>query len=220
MNRRTWIKICGITRPSDLAAAVEAGVDAVGFVFAESPRRLTADAARRLVMKLPPHVLRIGVFVDENPSEIARVAAAAELDRIQLHGFEDPMIRELIGTRVLKAFRARDPGVLDEIPMWGADTFMLDSWSANSPGGTGATFDWSIAKKAASLGRMIMAGGLTPENVGRAIAEVRPFGVDVSTGVETSPGIKDPAKIRAFVDAVRAADAELASSAASSSSRA
>ncbi len=218
MIRRTWIKICGVTRASDLAAAVEAGVDAVGFVFAESPRRVTADTARRLVLTLPPHVLRVGVFVDENPSEIARIVAAAELDRVQLHGFEDPMVRELVGTRVLKAFRARDANVLEEIPTWGADAFLLDTWSADAAGGSGTTFDWAIAKRAADLGRMILAGGLTPQNVGRAIIQVRPFGVDVSSGVESAPGVKDPAKIRAFVEAVRAADAELA--ATSSASRA
>ncbi len=219
MNRRTWIKICGITRMADLAVAVESGADAVGFVFAESPRRVTADAVRRMMRDLASHVLRVGVFVDENPSEIARIVAAAELDRVQLHGFEDPMIRELVGTRVLKAFRARDAGVLEEIPTWDADTFLLDAWSPEVAGGTGATFDWSIARRAQGLGRMILAGGLTPQNVGRAVTEVRPFGVDVSSGVEASPGIKDPAKIRAFIDAVRAADAELAS-ASSSASRA
>jgi phosphoribosylanthranilate isomerase len=218
MARRTWIKMCGMTRASDLAAAVDAGVDAVGFVFAESPRRVTADAARRLVLGLPPHVLRVGVFVDENPAEIARVVAAAELDRVQLHGFEDPMVRELVGTRVLKAFRARDAHVLDEISTWGADAFLLDAWSPQAAGGSGTTFDWSLAKRAGEFGRMILAGGLTPANVGRAIAQAHPFGVDVSSGIEAAPGVKDPAKIRAFVDAVRAADAELA--ATSSAARA
>lgn len=210
--RRTWIKLCGMTRAEDLAAAVEAGADAVGFVFAESPRRVTTDQARRLTRDLPPHILRFGVFVDQNPAEVARIVAATEIDRVQLHGFEDPMIRELIGTRVVKAFRARDAGIVEEIATWGENTFLLDAWNDNISGGSGTPFNADIAKQAARHGRMILAGGLTPANVGRAILDVRPFGVDVSSGLETSPGLKDPAKIRAFVEAVRAADVELAAS--------
>ncbi len=211
---RTWIKLCGMTRAADLAVAAEAGADAVGFVFAESPRRVTAEQVRRLVLDLPPHILRVGVFVDATPAEIARVVDAAELDRVQLHGFEDPMVREHVGTRVVKAFRVRDAGVLEEISTWSAQFFVLDAWSEKAAGGTGTSFDWSVAARAARLGRMILAGGLTPANVARAIHETRPFGVDVSSGIEVSPGVKDAAKIRAFVEAVRAADAEIASSAA------
>jgi|SoiMethySBSTD1v2_1073268.scaffolds.fasta_scaffold05395_1 phosphoribosylanthranilate isomerase len=214
MQRRTWIKVCGMTRAEDVHAAADLGVDAIGLVFAESPRRLYAEQARRIIRDLSPHILRFGVFVDENPAEIARIAAVAELDRVQLHGFEDPMIQELVGTRVVKAFRARDAGVLEEIATWGAQTFFLDAWSPAQAGGTGKTFDWSIAKGAATLGRLILAGGLSPENVAQAIHEVRPFGVDVSSGVESSPGVKDRAKMRAFVEAVREADAALSSTAA------
>ncbi len=209
MSRRTWIKMCGMTRVEDLAAAAEAGVDAVGFMFAESPRRVTGATARLLVRDLSAQIMRFGVFVDENPAEVARVVAEAEIDRIQLHGFEEPMIRELVGTRVVKAFRARDESVLEEIRMWRVQTFFLDTWRETAAGGTGRTGDWSLAKRAAELGQMILAGGLTPDNVGRAILEVQPYGVDVSSGIESAPGIKDPAKIRAFVDAVRAADREL-----------
>jgi phosphoribosylanthranilate isomerase len=209
MRRRTWIKLCGITRAEDARAAADLGVDAIGLVFAESPRRLYAEQARRIVRDLSPHVLRFGVFVDESPAEIARIVSVAELDRIQLHGFEDPMVQELAGTRVVKAFRARDAGVLEEISTWDVQTFFLDAWSQTQAGGTGKTFDWSIAQRAAKLGRLILAGGLNPGNVGQAIREVRPFGVDVSSGVESAPGIKDLAKMRAFVEAVRDADAAL-----------
>jgi phosphoribosylanthranilate isomerase len=209
MQRRTWIKLCGITRSEDARAAADLGVDAIGLVFAESPRRLYAEQARRIVRDLSPHVLRFGVFVDESPAEIARIVSVAELDRIQLHGFEDPMVQELAGTRVVKAFRARDAGVLEEISTWDVQTFFLDAWSQTLAGGTGKAFDWSIAQRAAKLGRLILAGGLNPENVGQAIREVRPFGVDVSSGVESAPGIKDLAKMRAFVEAVRDADAAL-----------
>ena len=209
MAHRTWIKMCGMTRLEDLAVAAEVGVDAVGFMFAESPRRVTGATARFLVRDLPAQIMRFGVFVDENPAEVARVVAEAEIDRIQLHGFEEPMIRELVGTRVVKAFRARDESILEEIRMWRVQTFFLDTWRETAAGGAGRTGDWSLAKRAGELGRVILAGGLTPENVGRAIHEVQPFGVDVSSGIESAPGIKDPAKIRAFVEAVRAADREL-----------
>ena len=217
MQRRTWIKLCGITRADDVRAAADLGVDAIGLVFAESPRRLYAEQARRIIRDVSPHLLRFGVFVDETPSEIARIVNAAELDRVQLHGFEDPVIQELVGTRVVKAFRARDAGVLEEIATWGAQTFFLDTWSHTAAGGTGKTFDWSIAKRAATLGRLILAGGLNPENVGQAIREVRPFGVDVSSGVESSPGIKDLSKMRAFIEAVREADAALSADASPAS---
>jgi phosphoribosylanthranilate isomerase len=193
-------------------AAARSGADAVGFLFAESPRRVKPEVVRTIVQDLPPHLLRFGVFVDANPAEIARVVSVAEIDRIQLHGFEEPMVRELVGTRVVKAFRARDELVLQEIQEWNVDTFLLDAWSPEAAGGTGRPFDRDLGRRAAKLGRMILAGGLTPENVGKAIREIRPFGVDVSSGVEESPGIKDMAKIQAFIDAVRAADGELARS--------
>ena len=192
-------------------------MDAIGLVFAESPRRVDAEAARRIIRELPASVLRIGVFVDETPAEIARLVGAAGLDRVQIHGFEEPMVRELAGSRVVKAFRAQHEGVVEEIRASGERTFLLDSWSTRMAGGTGRTFDWAIARRAADVGQLILAGGLTPENVGDAVREVRPFGVDVSTGVEEAPGLKDPEKIRAFVAAVRAADAEVHRSSAGAS---
>ena len=206
MTRPTWIKICGIRRLEDGLAAAEAGADAVGFVFAESPRRIDPEAARFISRDLPAHVMRYGVFVDEAPAEIARIVSVAELDRIQLHGFEEPMVRELAGTRVVKAFRARDEAVLEEITAWAVDTFFLDTWTPEAAGGSGTPFDWQLARRASDLGRMILAGGLTPENVGDAILAARPFGVDVSSGVEIAPGEKDPDRILAFVASVRDAD--------------
>jgi phosphoribosylanthranilate isomerase len=210
MIHRTWIKMCGITRLEDALACVEAGADALGFVFAESPRRVRPDEAVSIIRKLPPTVMRFAVFVDESPAEIAGVLAATEVDRVQLHGFEEPMVQELAGTRVVKAFRARDESVLTEIEEWAAPFFFLDTWHPTQAGGTGQRFDWELARRAHKFGQFVLAGGLDPENVGRAVREVRPFGVDVSSGIEKSPGIKDPAKIRAFVDAVRAADREAA----------
>jgi phosphoribosylanthranilate isomerase len=210
MTRRTWIKMCGMTRAEDALAAAEAGADAVGFVFAASPRKVEPRVARAIGRVLPPHVLRFGVFVDEAPATIGHVIEEAGLDRVQLHGFEEPMVREVAGTRMVKAFRVVDESVLAEIRSWSPDFFFLDTFSSRAPGGTGATFDWSIAKRAAGLGRLVLAGGLDPGNVGRAVREVRPFGVDVSSGVEDSPGRKNPEKMRAFVQAVREADRMLA----------
>jgi len=210
MPYRTWIKMCGMTRLEDALAAAEAGVDALGFVFAESPRRIAPERARGIIRDLPPSVLRVGVFVDESPAEVARVVSVAELDRVQLHGLEEPMVRELAGTRVMKAFRARDETVLQEINSWSTDFFVLDAWSTVSAGGTGRQFDWRIAKQAKEIGLVVLAGGLTPDNVGEAIREVEPFGVDVSSGIESSPGVKDPARIQAFVEAVREADRQRA----------
>lgn len=204
---RSWIKICGITRLADARAAVDAGADAVGFVLTPSPRRIAPEEARRIGRALPPDVLRVGVFVDETPAEIARVVAGAEVDRVQVHAPPDPLLADLFGARVLRAFRARDEDVLDAIRDSGVGTFLLDTYAPDAPGGTGRTFDRALAVRAAALGRLILAGGLTPDNVERTVREVGPWGVDVSTGVEESPGVKDPARIRAFVHAIRAADA-------------
>jgi phosphoribosylanthranilate isomerase len=156
----------------------------------------------------------VGVFVDERAADIAEAARKAEVDRVQVHRPEDPVLRDLLGPRILLAFRARDEDVLDTIRESGPETFLLDAYSPHAPGGTGRTFDWSLAKRASALGRLVLAGGLTSENVGRAIAEVRPFGVDVSSGIEESPGVKSRERMYAFVRAVREADAMLASAAA------
>ena len=209
MNRRTWIKMCGMTRAEDAIAAAEAGADAIGFVFAASPRKVEPSVARAIGRVLPPHVLRFGVFVDETPATIGHIIEEAGLDRVQLHGFEEPMVREVAGTRMVKAFRVVDESVLEEIRSWSPDFFFLDTFSRHAAGGTGETFDWSIARRAAALGRLVLAGGLDSGNVGRALYEVRPFGVDVSSGVEDSPGRKNPEKMRAFVQAVRDADRAL-----------
>jgi phosphoribosylanthranilate isomerase len=214
MPFHTWIKMCGITRADDARAAVAAGADALGFVMTPSPRRVTPAEARKVIRTLPPHVLRIGVFVDERAAEIAEAALVAEVDRVQVHRPADPVLRDLLGPRVLIAFRARDEDVLDTIRESGEETFLVDAYSPHAPGGTGRVFDWSIAKRASELGSLVLAGGLTPENVGRAIHEVRPFGVDVSSGIEDAPGIKNVRLMQAFVRAVREADAALGATAA------
>ena len=214
MPLHTWIKMCGITRADDARAAVAAGADALGFVMTPSPRRVTPAEARKVIRTLPPHVLRIGVFVDERAAEIAEAALVAEVDRVQVHRPADPVLRDLLGPRVLIAFRARDEGAPEAIRESGEETFLVDAYSPHAPGGTGRVFDWSIAKRASELGSLVLAGGLTPENVGRAIHEVRPFGVDVSSGIEDAPGIKNVRLMQAFVRAVREADAALGATAA------
>jgi phosphoribosylanthranilate isomerase len=201
--------MCGITRREDAAVAAEAGADALGFVLTPSPRRVTAEVVREIVRELPPHVLRVGVFVDEGPAEIARAAAAADVDRVQVHGDPDPILRDLLGARFVRAFRVHDENVLEAIRDSGENTFLLDAWSPDAPGGTGLTFDWSVARRAREWGRVILAGGLHAENVGRAIRDALPFGVDVSSGVEEEPGRKSAERIRAFVKAVRDADREI-----------
>jgi phosphoribosylanthranilate isomerase len=214
MPRRTWIKMCGFTRTADVRAAVAAGADALGFVMTPSPRRVSPHDVRKMLHGLPPHVVRFGVFVDERPADVAEAAAIAGVDRVQVHRPEDPVLRDLVGPRILVAFRAQDADVLDAIHDSGEEAFLLDTYSPDAPGGTGRTFDWAIAKRAAKLGRLVLAGGLHAENVGAAIADVRPFGVDVSSGIEESPGVKSAERMRAFVEAVRAADAALAAATA------
>lgn len=208
MNRvRT--KICGITREEDAFAAVEAGADALGFVFVPgTPRFIGPDAARRIVDRLPPFVARVGLFVDADEATVAETITAAGLDTVQLHGDESPAFaaRWRGRVKVVKAFRVRGPETVASMEAYRgcADAWLLDAYVAGTAGGTGARFDWDLAVGAVRLGvPVVLAGGLKPENVAGAVARVRPYAVDVSSGVEAAPGRKDPAKVRAFVDAVR-----------------
>lgn len=215
---RTRVKICGITRTEDAALAVELGADALGFVFAESPRRVSPEKVREILGALPglPSVTPVGVFVNESPERIWEIVAECGLRAVQLHGDESPEVaEELAGVRhrasgipVIKAIRVRDGSSLDTLTSCPASAFLLDAYSPEAYGGTGQRFDWDLARQAVATGRQIvLSGGLTPETVGEAIRTVRPFGVDVSSGVEVAPGRKDPAKLRAFFEAVREADA-------------
>lgn len=216
------IKICGITRPADAEAAVEAGADAIGLVFWDgSPRRVTAREAARIAEDLPAWVARVGVFVNEPLPTLLATAAAARLTAIQLHGDEGRDHAAGIDRAWYRVFRAgagTDPiEIAEAVARLGRTTFMLDTRSDTSPGGTGRPFDWSIAERvarrlretdAARRYRMILAGGLSPDNVAGAVARLREcglYGVDASSGVESAPGRKDPGRIRAFVDAVRCA---------------
>lgn len=198
-----FVKVCGITSEEDALLAVAMGADAVGFVFAPSPRQIAPQTAADIVKRLPVEVLTVGVFRNQTRSRVAEIVHQAGLRAAQLHGNETPADTFWVHQRVpfvIKAFAAGDPA-LDQADDYGADAILLDSVSP----GSGQVFDWSLVEGAAPHRRVILAGGLTPENVGDAIRRVRPWGVDVSTGVESAPGRKDARKVRAFIQAAREA---------------
>ena len=208
---RLFVKVCGITSPEDAACAAEAGADAIGMVFwPGSPRAVSLERARAIGAVLPSSVVKVGVFVDASRDEMARVADAAGLDLLQLHGEEPPELLAGLPRRALKAIRVGS-GFVAEDALRYADALglLLDTRSAETPGGTGRAFDWSLVRGVRERARfVVLAGGLTPDNLSAALAAVRPHGVDASSGLETAPGRKDPARVRAFVAAARAAEHE------------
>ena len=195
------VKICGITSAEDAHAAVEAGADALGFIFYEpSPRCITPEQAAAIIAGLPTHVARVGVFVDADEITVRAPAVTAGLDTLQFHGSESPEFCARFNLRTIKAFRVKDSGSLGQLPDYGTDAWLLDSYVKGEPGGTGERFNWDLAVEAKRLGRpILLAGGLTPDNAAEAIAKVAPFGVDVSSRVEAAPGQKDSAKVAAFI---------------------
>jgi phosphoribosylanthranilate isomerase len=196
------VKICGICDGAGAAAAVAAGADLLGFHFCPSPRRITPEEARRIVAELPVRPSIVGVFIDEDPEEARRVAELVGLDWLQLHGSEPAGYDA--GRPVIKVVKVRD-GVLPSAEEW-PDPIMIDSWSADQRGGTGQTWDWEIARPLLATRKVFIAGGLEPGNVGRVVTRFKPYGVDVSSGVESAVRVKDPDKVRAFVHAVRLAE--------------
>jgi phosphoribosylanthranilate isomerase len=201
------VKICGITNLADAQAAAEAGADALGFVFYEkSPRFVSMKTAAEIAKQLPPFITRAGVFVNPAGELVLKAIAECGLNLLQFHGDEPPEFCMQFGLMSMKAFRIRDAGSLKELPKYKTDAWLLDAYSSDTLGGTGAVFNWDLAVEAQKTGRPIfLAGGLTPENVADAVRKVQPFGVDVSSGVESSPGKKDHAKVRAFINAVKTA---------------
>ena len=202
------VKICGITSAVDGLMAVEAGADLLGFVFHEpSPRYVSVPTAADIIAQLPPAVVKVGVFVNSPAALVSEAIARCGLNILQFHGDEPPDYCWQFGLMTMKAFRVSSPDSLARLADYPTDAWLLDSATADQPGGTGQVFNWDLAIAAQRFGRLIfLAGGLTPENVAEAVRRVRPFGVDVSTGVEAAPGKKDPAKVRAFVQAARAAE--------------
>jgi phosphoribosylanthranilate isomerase len=216
LTRRTLVKICGVTSREDASDALAAGADALGFnLFPQSPRHVTARAAREIIGRLPPGVLTVGVFVNAGaPAEVARAAAEAGFAAIQLHGDETPDYCErlgrdprLEGVEVIKALRVGPGFAPADAALCGTRAVLLDAYVAGEWGGTGRVFDWSVARSVSEIvPRLFLAGGLRPSNVAAAVRAVRPFAVDVCSGVETAPGRKDAALVRRFVEAVRSAD--------------
>jgi phosphoribosylanthranilate isomerase len=200
------VKICGITNLEDALLAARLGAAALGFIFyPKSPRWIEPEAARAIVAQLPPFVLTVGVFVDEPAVLVKETAAQVGLDWVQLHGRENPDYCHSLGRRVIKGFRIQDEGSLAGLAAYQGvvQALLLDTYKLGTPGGTGETFDWELARQAGRYGPIILAGGLTPANVARAIAIAQPQAVDVASGVEASPGRKDPTKLRAFFAALR-----------------
>jgi phosphoribosylanthranilate isomerase len=202
---RTRVKICGITNIDDALAAVAAGVDALGMVFyAGSPRFVSRETAAEIIRHLPPFVAKVGLFVDATPDEVRQIVAACGLDTLQFHGAETPDYCRSFHLNAYKAFRIRSSASLAALISYDTAAWLLDSGVSGQYGGTGTSFDWSLAVEASRYGKpIILAGGLNPDNVQEAIRQTHPYAVDVSSGVESAPGRKDPSKVRDFMAAVR-----------------
>jgi phosphoribosylanthranilate isomerase len=208
MRRDIKVKVCGITNAEDALAAVEAGADALGFIFYEkSPRYVVPGVAANIIAELPPLVTPVGVFVNEGLATVRSIMDTCGLAMAQLHGDENVSYCRELARPAMKALRLRDRGSLLALAEYqgrgGVRGFVLDTFSELAYGGTGQITDWGLAAEVAKSTPLLLAGGLTPDNVTEAIRTVRPYGVDVSSGVESAPGKKDHAKMRAFVDAVR-----------------
>jgi phosphoribosylanthranilate isomerase len=210
MNARTRIKVCGMRELAEVAAVVAAGVDAIGLIFVEqSPRCIDPERARQIVASLPPFVDAVGVFVDQEAAAVNEIVRYCGLTMVQLHGAESPSYCAEINCRVLKVFRVRESTTREDLAPYADEVsgFLFDTFQEKAAGGTGQTFAWHLLEKLAPPRPVVLAGGLTPENVGEAIRQVRPFAVDLNSGVESAPGRKDINKVRAAIAQIAAADA-------------
>jgi len=200
----TRVKICGIKNLNDAIFAVDYGADAIGFVFAKSIRKVSKEKTRAIIRKLPPFITTVGLFVNETEEKIEAACRFCGLNAIQLHGNEPPnVINKLKNYKTIKAFRIQSEKDISPIKKYKPNAILLDGYSENKMGGTGTTFDWTIVKKIRTSIPIIVAGGLTHLNVSLAIKIVNPYGVDVSSGVESMPGKKDRKLIKKFIDAVK-----------------
>ena len=199
------VKICGVTRVQDAELCVETGADAIGLNFhPRSPRCVTVDVARTIAAAIRGRALVVGVFVDAPYEELVRITREVGLGCVQLHGDEPPELLARLLPHAYKAIRVRDERSIERARRYGGEHLLLDAYVVGEAGGTGHTFNWALAKGLASERRVTLAGGLTPDNVDAAIAAVHPYCVDVASGVESAPGLKDPAKVRAFIAAAKA----------------
>jgi phosphoribosylanthranilate isomerase len=201
------VKICGITNVTDAVIAADAGADMIGLMFYEkSPRRVSFQTAAEIARSISPFVVKVGVFVNPDSDTVLRAIADCGLGLLQFHGEESPDFCAQFGLMSMKAFRIQNEESLKMLPEYPTEAWLLDAYSRDKLGGTGEQFNWDFAIEAQKLGKPIfLAGGLTPENVADAVRRVRPYGVDVSSGVEASPGKKDAEKVRAFVAAAKGA---------------
>ena len=201
------VKICGITNPEDASAAADFGADALGFIFfKESPRFIAPKDAAKIIRKLPSFAATVGVFVNEKPEEIEKIIAMTGIDIVQLHGQEPPEMCNL-SRRIIKGIRVKSLESLDPILNYKdrVSAFLLDTFTPDVFGGTGQIFNWEIAVEAKHFSRIILAGGLTPENIADAVKRVRPYAVDVSSGVESAKGKKDHKKLKLFIERAKGA---------------
>ena len=202
----TLVKVCGITNVGDALLAAEAGADAIGMIFADSPRQVDEEQARKVAAGVPEGILKVGVFVNEELEAIYRLANELGLDYVQLHGDESPQtVTDLRfgGLKVIKALRVRDAASLEVLEDYEAELFLLDAYSEKARGGTGERFDWELAKTLCGYANILVSGGLTPENVRAAIEFFEPHGVDASSSLEAAPGKKDDERVRRFVNAAK-----------------
>jgi phosphoribosylanthranilate isomerase len=194
------VKICGLMNLEDALVAAEAGADALGFVlYPRSPRCVKPAAIQEIIRQLPPYATTVGVFANIGAKEMLDVMEGCGLDLAQLQGDEPPSVCKRLGSKAVKAIRVKNRDSLDSMKNYSVRAFVLDTYTEDNFGGTGKRFDWDLAVEAKKYGRIILAGGLNPENVLEAIQKVRPYGVDVSSGVEERIGKKDPEKIRQFI---------------------
>ena len=209
----THIKICGNTEPDGIRLAVSLGVDLLGFIFTRSPRRVTIEQAQALIAGVPEHIGRVGVFIDEPVEEIAGTVEACELTAVQLYRLPTPADRQL-PVPLLPVIRLRTAAEAADLRFQATDRPLLDTYDPDGVGGTGKTWDWTLAEALVVRYPVIISGGLRPENVGAVIRQLRPWGVDVASGVELQPGVKDLARLEWFVRTVRETDASAAQRAA------
>lgn len=205
----TKIKICGVTTVEDAAFCVEAGADALGLNFyPPSPRSIAPGKAREIALNVPPFVMLIGVFVESSAEDVRRIADEVGLHMVQLHGVDSSATTQVYGRPVIPVVKARAEQDIHELEQRPETTFLIDAYSKKLHGGTGETFDWNWLRGITEKKRVILAGGLNPDNVAQAIRTARPYAVDVASGVESAPGKKDPGLVKIFVQAVRDADRE------------